>query len=436
MTRRYPSGSIPPLRAALTALAALLFLSRAALAQGGVTVDRWQLVPGQAAEARGITADPFGSLYAAGSAYENGSSTGRFIVRKRASGVSSFEKVDEWQLAAGFASNASAIATDANGTVYAVGVGRDAQSVHWIVRRSADGGATWQTIDNYQLASGQEAHAQEVAVTPSGDVFVAGYAIGSGRSGQYWVVRRMLAGEAQFRTVDQFQYVSGKGAAAFALTVARSGAVYVGGRSTDKGGYVSMHVRLSTDNGASFSTIEASRFRLTTKGGATAHSIAVRSSATGSVAEDTVYVAGAADGANGYPRWIVREGKNGVYSTIRDWQSPSGLWSYAYALMVDSVGRVVVAGSYCYSAGNYRGRVETGSAGADGNASSWSAQDWTLADDYSGEDAATGLPVFANNGAFGLCELLDPLGFDSGIYVAGYGATRDGGEANFLVRKY
>jgi hypothetical protein len=315
MTRRYPSGSIPPLRAALTALAALLFLSRAALAQGGVTVDRWQLVPGQAAEARGITADPFGSLYAAGSAYEKRLQH-RPIHRPQTCQRGVFLREGGRMAARG--GLCVQRQRDRHGRQrHRLRGGRGQGRAERALDRAPERGRGRHLADHRQLPARQRPGGPR----PRG----GGHSVRRRVRGGYAIgqrpLRPVLGGaaharrEAQFRTVDQFQYVSGKGAAAFALTVARSGAVYVGGRSTDKSGYVSMHVRLSTDNGASFSTIEASRFRLTTKGGATAHSIAVRSSATGSVAEDTVYVAGAADGANGYPAGS--SGRGRMASTAR-----------------------------------------------------------------------------------------------------------------------
>jgi hypothetical protein len=116
-----------------TALAATALLGQAPLcAQTWQTVDDLQYTPGKSSFAFGSGADGLGNLYVAGYAYAP--------------------------------------------------TGPQAAVTRWIVRRSSDGGVSWQTVDVYQY-NGYPTPAVGVVCTPAG-VFVAGY------GGQHWLVRQ------------------------------------------------------------------------------------------------------------------------------------------------------------------------------------------------------------------------------------------------------
>jgi hypothetical protein len=99
----------------------------------------------------------------------------------------------------------------------------------WHVRKSSNGGATWENVDHFQMSPG--AGAQAFAITVDrGRVIVAGYAYGTQSvSPSYWIVRSGTGiGTNSFRTVDNIggPLANNK---AYALTVAPDGSVYASG---------------------------------------------------------------------------------------------------------------------------------------------------------------------------------------------------------------
>lgn len=83
---------------------------------------------------------------------------------------------------------AAAAGTDPAGNVVVVGFASDAQGArHWIVR-SPDGSGAWQTVDDFQLASGYSATALGVVTDGAGNLLVTGDA--QDANGFHWIVRR------------------------------------------------------------------------------------------------------------------------------------------------------------------------------------------------------------------------------------------------------
>jgi hypothetical protein len=83
-----------------------------------------------------------------------------------------------------------ALGVTAAGTVVAVGEANDASgTAHWIAREPNSSGV-WQTVDNYQLASGNNASAQGVVTDAAGNLLVTGSAVNSSK-GTFWIVRKL-----------------------------------------------------------------------------------------------------------------------------------------------------------------------------------------------------------------------------------------------------
>jgi len=134
----------------------------------------------------------------------------RWTVRERAAGAASFTTVDQFVYSTNWAAENYPYAVAATSTgIYVVG---DVDSggntpEHWIVRKSADAGATWKTVDDYQWDSASTSRAQGVAVDAAGAVYVTGeasqrYVISTSRKGTTygynyrWVVRKSTDGGA------------------------------------------------------------------------------------------------------------------------------------------------------------------------------------------------------------------------------------------------
>jgi hypothetical protein len=133
---------------------------------------------------RAVTADKNNHLYSAGTGTvsEGGSA---WIVRKSTDGGQSWATVDTFQLASGKRSEAKALTSDANGNLYATGSGEDANGTNWVTRQSTDGGATWTTIETFQFRKGKMAMGKTVWTDANGNIFTAGMA------GSRWMVREL-----------------------------------------------------------------------------------------------------------------------------------------------------------------------------------------------------------------------------------------------------
>ena len=114
----------------------------------------------------------------------------RWIVRKGNANGSNFSEVDNYQLGTNEVAKAFDIAIDGNGYFYVVGLANSGGVTHWIVRRSKDVGRTWQTIDNFQLASGANAEAFGITIDSVGSIYVVGDAEDAG-SVKHWIVRKL-----------------------------------------------------------------------------------------------------------------------------------------------------------------------------------------------------------------------------------------------------
>jgi hypothetical protein len=141
------------------------------------TVGEFTLGLSQAAGRTAVGAN--GHFYTIGTARMDNSGTYHWIVRRSTDGGTTWTTVDNF-VEAGLTSRGASIAVDRSGQIFAVGYSLDsvvsgAQSPPWLVRRSSDGGNTWQTIDKLPIGGAVTyAVARDVAIDPLGNVFVSG----------------------------------------------------------------------------------------------------------------------------------------------------------------------------------------------------------------------------------------------------------------------
>ena len=136
-----------------------------------------------------------------------------------------------------------------------MGAAKDAGDVmHWIVRRSLDGGITWTTVDDFQLNSGQDSAALDITVDSAGRPWVTGCGGGSFSTQDCrWLVRRGDVNGLNWTTVMDFD--AGK-ALGTSITMAGPGRVLVSGASGNPIGWMS---RLSVDDGLVWGTTDDHR---------------------------------------------------------------------------------------------------------------------------------------------------------------------------------
>jgi len=162
-----------------------------------------------------------------------------WLVRRSTDGGATWSNVDTFQLSSGKYSGAWGFSANASG-IYVVGAGgavnKGLSSDHWIVRKSTNGGSSWTTVDNYQLAADNYSSARCVAADAYGNLFVAGRGEQGGNDGtfshRYWVVRKSAGGTGPWTTADVFQN-GASGTTPNAIAADAFGNVFVAG---DDGG--------------------------------------------------------------------------------------------------------------------------------------------------------------------------------------------------------
>jgi hypothetical protein len=113
------------------------------------------------------------------------------VVRKSANGGVSWNTADDYQFSATGLSEARAFASDAQGNLFAIGEGSTQPGVDsvWIVRENPGGTGAWQTVDSFQYAPTYESDARSIAADASGHVFVGGRGMDTS-SVFHWILRK------------------------------------------------------------------------------------------------------------------------------------------------------------------------------------------------------------------------------------------------------
>jgi hypothetical protein len=259
-------------------------------------------------------------------------------VRKSSDSGATWNTVSNYNLAAGpFDASAHAITTDSAGNIYAAGQAYDASNIsHWIVRKSTDGGTTWNTVNNYQLSNSSEASANAIGIDGGGNIYAAGQAYDSYLV-YHWIVRKSTDGGTTWNTVSDYQRYTNFDSVATALGVDAHGNIYAAGYTTNASGIPSWVVRKSSDGGATWTTVNL-------------YSDHANSSAVTALGADSlgnIYVVGYSYDASNTQHWIVRKSANagGSWTTIDDRQGLSqGQTSSANAIIPCLNQQICVAG--------------------------------------------------------------------------------------------
>src|SRR6266566_5773648 len=174
---------------------------------------------------------------------------------------------------------------------------------------------TWQTVDDFQYVPGQAAESDGLALAPNGTLFASGSGADSSGVRHGLVMASANVGTTWSGLLDDFVYPGTHTTLYNAGMVADSaGNLYVAGTAYDdgtpSGGPNHWIVRRSTDNGATWSTVDdfAPGGFLTQPNG------------IGADAAGNIYVAGDADYVNPYDTtyWTIRKGVGGTNFTTVD----------------------------------------------------------------------------------------------------------------------
>jgi hypothetical protein len=185
---------------------------------------------------RDVALDANGNIYLVTLAKEGTAGTGnsRWLMRKglaTAGGmmtwsmVGDFSYPDGYDSDHGFEADGPTGVTCVGSSVFVVGGGGNT----WVVRKSSNGGSTWQVVDTFRFFKNGISGAFDVAADIAGNVYVAGY---SYKQGSQWFVRRGTNAGTNWSTVDQFNLPSGTYAEGRGITVDASNNVHVTGMAS------------------------------------------------------------------------------------------------------------------------------------------------------------------------------------------------------------
>lgn len=178
-----------------------------------------------------VFAHPTAGVFAAGygTITSKNSSSQAWMIRRSLDSGATWQTVDTYQLRAGYSSIAYGLGADGIGNLYAVG--ESGYGADWIVRKSSDGGTTWNTVDAFSSTEGTYLRSSDssygVALTcdSNGNVFAAGFVVTF--YGPHWVVRESPGGSGAWTTVNDIA-LSGS-ASPSVMAADRFGHAFVGG---------------------------------------------------------------------------------------------------------------------------------------------------------------------------------------------------------------
>ena len=324
----------------------------------------YQYSPSQSAQAFHV-GSASGNIFVVGTANDSGAKA-RWVVRKSSDKGSSWTNTDDYILASGQGAYAMHFFASAAGDLYVMGYAYDSSTkLHWIVRKSTNGGTTWSTVDDYVLASGQHAKAEKMAEDSSGNLYVTGYGTDSS-SNLHWITRKSTNAGSSWSTVDDYFYAASQHASAKGIAISSSGVIYTVGSGNAAGPVGHWIVRKSTNSGSTWTTVDD--YLLNAGQSANSASVIVDSS-------NRVFAVGTGNDSSGKNHWIVRKSTDSgsTWTVAENYVHTTNQNSFgATHASLDSLGSLWVIG-YVYDGTKTHWIVRTT---ADGGTA------WTLSEDY------------------------------------------------------
>lgn len=178
---------------------------------------------------KGIFISTADKIYSVGSAV-NSLSGGyqKWLTLQLNTDGSGLNVIDNYDLGVSTTSIAESVTTDLANNIYVAGNGAGASGSKWVVRKSADGGATWSVVDFYQPNTFFPFFAKKIKADSLGNIYTVGFGF-FGTSYASWVVKKSSDYGATWNIVDQYNYFTGKESKALNLDLDASGNVYVTG---------------------------------------------------------------------------------------------------------------------------------------------------------------------------------------------------------------
>jgi hypothetical protein len=308
----------------------------------------------------GFGRDLAGNVYSVG--YQDISGYVHWITRKSANNGSTWTTVDDFVYPKMGMTKPYAFGSDSQGNIYVVGAAVNAETMHWLTRKSTNYGATWSTVDDY--VSGF-AYADGFSADHAGNLYVVG-------SNGNWITRKSTDGGSTWSNVDSFTS-NGNGAIANGVTLDSAGNIYVVGQGFTNSGN-SYVTRMSTNGGSTWSTVD--NFSLA---GFYGEAFGIGSDLAGNT-----YSVGFAGDSSGLDHYITRKSTNkgSTWITVDNLVNQGAGQYYrssAYGFGMDASGNIYTTGALITegSSSSYITRRSTNGG------STWTTVD-TVADSYGG----------------------------------------------------
>jgi len=208
--------------------------------------ELFQAVPGQTSVPNDLAVARNGDVFAVGSVQDDTNRT-VWLVRRRDARTGIWSTVDVFSTDRESA-NAVVVETDDAGNTYVGGAAWDGSGApggpparfDCILRRSGDGGETWITVDEFYAGPGR--CATDLLARGNGRLFMSSGPELQPGDGNTWIVERSADGGESFSTIDEFQKVDGQTSNAFGMA-RRGNELLVAGAGRDETGTAHWMVR-------------------------------------------------------------------------------------------------------------------------------------------------------------------------------------------------
>ncbi len=293
------------------------------------------------------TALPSGAFFLAGTVGDNiGESSWlqNWFVRRSTDGGLNWDWVDLVGDGTSGMAGCRSVRAAPSGVVFACGSTRAQDRPSWLLRKSSDGGTSWENSD--LLSVGYMAEAMEIAFHPNDTILVIGWVLNS-NADYVWTTRRSTDGGATWQNVDTYQ-VGREDAQGCAITTDDVGNIYAAGFSKGwrKRGAIDLWmVRRSADGGQSWSTVDSYTLPTTTS----YNTLDFGPTAITTTSGGHVWVCGYYTASDGSLRWLVRRGVPGAkgsfsWKTMDDFQLAPRQPARANGIVADAYGNIWVSG--------------------------------------------------------------------------------------------
>lgn len=156
----------------------------------------------------------------------------------------------------GMLSVSTDIAVNSFNHVFVVGQAMNASTAFWIIRKSTDGGSTWNNINSYQLVNNKAAKANKIYINSSNEIYVAGNSVDSSNI-KHGILRKSTDNGTTWVDIDNYQLLSTiKDTDTIDVMLDSLGNIFTISQAKDATNYSHWITRKSSNGGTSWTIID------------------------------------------------------------------------------------------------------------------------------------------------------------------------------------